>query len=349
MMAYPKWLRRAAMPVLHTAHQTGLYRLLAQAYAGCGVIFSFHRVVEPGYPRFHPHHMITAETLEALLGITTGLGWEAVSIDEVYQRLVEGRGKRRFACFTFDDGFADTLLLALPVFRKRQIPLCVNISSGMIERRFFYWWGANHELVSRNDRIELPPFEGAPARVLASGDFTEKQRAFQVMGELCHCWGDAFFPMLREIYARHGVDPDETLDRDALTISQARQLAREPLVTIGAHCVTHRCLARMGEPEARAEIEESRRALERHLEIEVRHLAYPFGRADSCGSREFEMARRAGFRTAVTTRPGNIFPAHRDYTICLPRRPVPIRPVQTWNALYGVESLLRREPRFQTE
>ena len=35
--------------------------------------------------------------------------------------------------------------------------------------------------------------------------------------------------------------------------------------------------------------------------------------------REFAMARELGFKTAVTTRPGVLFPEHRDYLMALPR------------------------------
>ena len=50
-----------------------------------------------------------------------------------------------------------------------------------------------------------------------------------------------------------------------------------------------------------------------------RHLAYPVGDESSAGPREFELARATGFETAVTTRPGVLFAAHRQHLTALPR------------------------------
>jgi peptidoglycan/xylan/chitin deacetylase (PgdA/CDA1 family) len=66
-------------------------------------------------------------------------------------------------------------------------------------------------------------------------------------------------------------------------------------------------------------MQRSKRRIEEALGAPVRHFAYPVGDPTSAGPREFAMAREAGFASAVTTRPGMIFPAHRDYPAALPR------------------------------
>jgi hypothetical protein len=43
------------------------------------------------------------------------------------------------------------------------------------------------------------------------------------------------------------------------------------------------------------------------------------GDATSGGAREFRIDAELGFKTAVTTRPGVRFKAHRDYRTALPR------------------------------
>jgi peptidoglycan/xylan/chitin deacetylase (PgdA/CDA1 family) len=51
----------------------------------------------------------------------------------------------------------------------------------------------------------------------------------------------------------------------------------------------------------------------------VVHLAYPYGDKIAAGSREFTLAQAAGFKTAVTTRPGMIFPESAGHLTALPR------------------------------
>jgi peptidoglycan/xylan/chitin deacetylase (PgdA/CDA1 family) len=63
----------------------------------------------------------------------------------------------------------------------------------------------------------------------------------------------------------------------------------------------------------------SRARIEDALQRPVVDLAYPYGDRAAAAAREFALARRAGFKTAVTTRPGMIFPKSADHLTALPR------------------------------
>jgi peptidoglycan/xylan/chitin deacetylase (PgdA/CDA1 family) len=101
--------------------------------------------------------------------------------------------------------------------------------------------------------------------------------------------------------------------------NEIRELAADPLVTIGAHTVNHIMLGKAAEAAARFELKASRDAIEAALGAEVRHLAYPYGGRDLVGPREFRLASELGYRTAVTTRPGVLFPEHDQHLTALPR------------------------------
>ncbi|WP_204320115.1 hypothetical protein, partial [Klebsiella oxytoca] len=47
--------------------------------------------------------------------------------------------------------------------------------------------------------------------------------------------------------------------------------------------------------------------------------AYPYGDKFAAGPREFALAGAAGFKTAVTTRPGMIYPESADHMTALQR------------------------------
>jgi peptidoglycan/xylan/chitin deacetylase (PgdA/CDA1 family) len=96
-------------------------------------------------------------------------------------------------------------------------------------------------------------------------------------------------------------------------------LAADPLVTIGAHTVNHVMLAKVAEKSARSEMEMSRSVIAAALGRSPDHLSYPVGDPTSAGPREFRLASELGFKTAVTTRPGVIFPEHRAHLTALPR------------------------------
>ena len=49
------------------------------------------------------------------------------------------------------------------------------------------------------------------------------------------------------------------------------------------------------------------------------HFSFPYGDETAARARDFALAKEAGFKTAVTTRKGVLFPAHRRYLTALPR------------------------------
>lgn len=338
----------AASAGKHIVSQAGASSLglrMLESHMGAGVIFMLHRVVDPDRPILYPQYMIDTRMLDDTLRITRELGWEIVSIDEVHRRLTEldFRG-RRFACFTADDGYSDNLTAALPVFRRHDAPFTVYPCTAVLDRSLDYWWGALEEVVLQNNRIELPQEGLDGARVFACRTLEEKSRVLGILDAMCHLHGSS---IMQRMWDRYCVDPHALLDRDALTIEQARQLARDPLVTIGAHSMSHRRLSQLSDDECRQELAESRAKLENWLGIQVQHLAYPFGAADSCGTREFTFASELGYKTAVTTRRGNLFAAHAGHLTSLPRRGAATNPRQLRNALNGLESYFARTSRFQ--
>ena len=62
--------------------------------------------------------------------------------DEVHQRLVAGNFSRRFACFTFDDGYRDNRDFALSVMREFEAPFTVYVASDFAQGTGRLWWVA---------------------------------------------------------------------------------------------------------------------------------------------------------------------------------------------------------------
>jgi peptidoglycan/xylan/chitin deacetylase (PgdA/CDA1 family) len=328
-------------------YRLGLYHLAARRYAGLGVILMLHRVVKPGEAILDPGYCVSLDVLENVLQWVRHMGWEAVSISEAHRRLLEGRTQRRFVCFTFDDGYRDNLTLALPLFRSYQTPMLVALATSALDRTLFYWWGGLTELVMRESRIEAPATADTPALSLAAGNVAEKMAAYQTLDRFGHQFPATFLPMLRDLFDRYRIDLAGLVDRDFLSIAEARQLASDPLVTIASHSVTHRRLADLPEEDVRTELLESRRRLEEWTGRHIRHFTYPYGGPAACGRREFALAREAGYQVGLTTRRGSIFPEHAGACLGLPRQEIPLDHGRYCNRLFGVEAPLKGNPRLQ--
>src|SRR5690606_17487741 len=85
------------------------------------------------------------------------------------------------------------------------------------------------------------------------------------------------------------------------------------------HTRSHCHLTKSSESEAHEEIAASRERIAREIGLPVRHFAYPYGDRPAADNREFALTRALGFETAVTTRPGMLFPEHAGHLWALPR------------------------------
>jgi peptidoglycan/xylan/chitin deacetylase (PgdA/CDA1 family) len=302
--------------VLAALSYTGIDRLLAPVFGGVGSIVMLHRVAE-STSNVLGGLTISVALLDRFIRYVRRSGYDIVTLDDVYRGLQLGCRDRRFICFTFDDGYADNYALALPIFRRHGIPMTIYVASGFIDRSASYWWGALEQVLLRNDQVTIS--DGASSSIYALRTFAEKNAAYDALTARAHRDMHAFLPVLEDLFRRSKVNPVDVLDQAALTICQARELAAEPLVEIGAHGLTHRPLSHLAFDEARREIVESRAKLQDWLEAEVSHFAYPYGSPRDCGNREFVLTREAGFRTATTTRDGNVYARNQHDLFSLPR------------------------------
>lgn len=307
-------------PGLKVLYYSGAHRLIAPFSQGIGLIFMLHRVspVHPG--AFAPNRglMVTPDYLDSVLRDVAAAGLDIVSLDEAHQRIRSGGRARRFACFTLDDGYRDNLEYAYPVFRRHDAPFAIYVPSDFPDGKGELWWVALEEVIGSNDEIRFVAAGGADPVPAATDD--EKNEAFaRLYGSLRHRDQFAQRDLISQLCADHGVDMGALCRKLIMTWNEIRQLASDPLVTIGAHTVAHYALARLPEETARKEMKLGADRIGEKLGSWPAHLSYPYGDRASAGPREFAIAAELGFKTAVTTRKGVIFPEHASHLTALPR------------------------------
>ena len=306
---------------LGALYLTGAHYLLRPIFAGVGAVFMLHHVRPRRDSEFQPnHHLeVAPEFLRATLAHLRSRGIDIITMDELHQRLVERNFSRRFACFTLDDGYRDNRDFALPVMREFEAPLTVYVASDFAQGVGRLWWIALEMVIARTSSIEVGI--GDVATRLDTSTPAAKQAAFDRL----HDWlrGLPSEPDIRReigaLCARHGVDEAAVCRELCMSWDELKPFAGDPLVSIGAHTITHCNLARQTEAIASHEMAISRARIESALQRPVVHLAYPYGDKVAAGAREFALAQAAGFKTAVTTRPGMIFPESADHLTALPR------------------------------
>jgi len=314
------WRDRAIDAGMGLFAASGVHRLAAPYTRGLGAILMFHRVRPRRDETFAPNAglEITPQFLDALLGDLPRRGFDIISLDEALARLRAGASPRPFAVLTFDDGYRDLAEYALPVLERHGAPFTAYVTSGFADGSARLWWVELEAAIRRLDRIDI---------VAAGSRFTgpcateaQKAETHAALYWRLRAGGEAeLLRVALHLCAEAGVDGQRFSGELCLGWDGVEALARHPLATIGAHSVTHARLAQLDLDAALREMTESRAALEQRLGAPVRHFCYPVGDPTSAGQREFDLAAELGFASAVTTRPGMIFPDHRSRLTALPR------------------------------
>lgn len=310
-------LLKAALSALHF---TGVDGALGRLSKGAGVIFTLHHVHPQQPDEFEPNKIlkVTPDFLEEVIKIVIDRGFDVLSLDEVEQRLSEGDVDRPFASFTFDDGYRDNKQYAYPIFHRYGLPFAIYVPSDFPDGRGDLWWLKLEKAISALDTVEVK-MHGAYRR-FECRTAVQKEVAYDEI-----YWWLRSIPevdaraMVSDLCHLHGIDLSNLCRDLVMNWDEIRDLARDPIVTIGAHTRRHFAVAKLSAAEARLEIEEGVRRVEAELGRECRHFSFPYGDATSAGPRDFEIARELGLKTAVTTQKGLIHARHGKALTSLPR------------------------------
>ncbi|HLL27507.1 MAG TPA: polysaccharide deacetylase family protein [Xanthobacteraceae bacterium] len=306
---------------LEALYFSGAHHVLRPLYGGVGAIFTLHHVRPRLQAHFQPNRLLEIEPafLERVIVRLRERGVDLVSIDEMRRRLVERDFSRHFVALTFDDGYRDNLEFALPILERYQAPFALFVATSFPDRLGELWWVALERVVAKAERIVVEI--NGEERFFYCERTAKKYEVYAQLYWWLRSLDDEkrMRGIVRDLCRRYGVDFFAPCREFCMTWPEIAEMAKSALATIGAHTVNHPMLAKCTLAEARAEMQRSREVIEAALGQPCRHFAFPVGDKTSAGPREFQLAVELGFATAVTTRPGVLYPEHRQHLTALPR------------------------------
>jgi len=313
-----KVVLRTGMEALYFS---GAHRWLGPLLGGVGAIVTLHHVRPPRADAFQPNRLleVSPEFLEDVIRGLRRANVDLIALDEMHRRLREQDFRRRSICFTFDDGYRDNLRYALPILKKYDVPFAIYIPTSFPDRAGELWWLSLEAVIARHSRIALV-MDGQDRRY----DCDSTEAKFELY-EHIYWWlrslesEDDLRRAVRDLASRYGVDNAAFCNELCMTWGEIGEIAADPLATIGAHTVNHVMLKKANDADMRNEMQQSAAVIEAALGKKPAHFSYPVGDRTSAGPREFRIAAELGFKTAVTTRPGVLFPEHAAHLTALPR------------------------------
>ena len=289
--------------------------------AGLGAIFTLHHV-RPHTPLpFEPnrHLEISPEFLDRTIREMKAEGRTFLTLEALPMRIAEARGRQqRFAAFTLDDGNRNNLEHALPVFERHGVPFTIFVAKGLSERTHTMWWETLAVMLGTHQSLVFDFGQGKERLDLADAD--AKQLAFDRFAAFVHQHDEMQAVSAIDALAEaHDIQPLEIVRSLVMDFRELRSLATHPLVSLGAHTVSHRALARLSTAEVAFEIRESAGYVAALTGVLPTTIAYPYGTREAVSLREGQIAASLGFEVGVTTRPGTVMETAAGSMTLLPR------------------------------
>jgi peptidoglycan/xylan/chitin deacetylase (PgdA/CDA1 family) len=298
---------------------SGVGRLMPSA-AGRGVIFTLHHVRPARGYDFEPngHLSVTPQFLDAAIVAGRQCGLHPVHLEELPELLADSSDRRKFMCFTLDDGCRDNAQFAAPVFRKHGVPYTMFITPGFVERSRTMWWETAEALTRAAASFNFDFGHGMETVPCSSRQ--EKFVAFERLAKFVESVDeDDAVAKIDQAAISAGVDPLGIVDHEIMTAAELRDLVKDPLARLGAHTVTHPNLSRVSDDRLRHELEQSAARVAAYSGRAPKSVCYPYGGRHAVGPRETKVAIETGFALGVTTQPGVLNSERPERLAELPR------------------------------
>ncbi|RZD17612.1 MAG: hypothetical protein EVG15_10260 [Candidatus Acididesulfobacter diazotrophicus] len=285
-------------------------------FSGIATIFILHRVHNFELGKLEPNEnlKVSPEFLEKFILELHSKHYEFISIDRLYDILINKINVKKQIVFTFDDGYKDNYEIAYKIFKKYNIPFTIYVTTSFSERNGFIWWHVLEDIIINNNEVKLS--NGQKFKCIT---YEEKVDVFMKIRKIImqHFKGNA--TELNNILNNYDINWNDRATELFLSKEQIEELSKDPIVTIGAHTVTHPLLVNLTYEEVFSEIYKSKKYLEYLIGREIKHFSFPFGGRHEVGKKEFDIIRKIGFNTTVVASRGNIYSWHRNKLYALNR------------------------------
>ncbi len=223
------------------------------------------------------------------------------------------------AALTLDDGYASNLHLLLPVLREHEMPATIFVTAGLIGTRDRIWPSEVRRCV-RATTLSSAHLSFVP-HLVHLGETSDREAVAELVVSAAKTTSLTPIQIVDEVREVLQVQPKPCGDDERmLTRDELAELAADPLITIGAHTVSHPILANLPFDEAVREIDESREALASAIGYRPEFLAYPNGEPTDYTPQIMEYLRDSGWKAAFTTEPRRVRPTDNPFS--LPRIPI---------------------------
>jgi peptidoglycan/xylan/chitin deacetylase (PgdA/CDA1 family) len=221
------------------------------------------------------------------------------------------RSLRRRVVVTFDDGYADNVLDAMPILQAYQVPATFFVTAGLVDSEPEQWsdelervvlWG---EPRSRHLEVHI---DGRSVLLDMGSERARERSHWAIYHRLRPLRTGAIEDVLQQLRPQVDAPARDRASARFMTSDELARAASGEVITIGAHGLTHQLLASLSAEEQQDEIVTSRRRLQSLTGQSIDTFAYPFGGPDTFDDTTVRLVTDAGFRLACAGWSGLVRP-----------------------------------------
>ncbi len=232
--------------------------------------------------------------------------YKVLTVDEFHLYLKNNKKfPRNSILITFDDGYADNYIEALPILEKYNLQALFYIATGTLNTANEFWWDAVERIVLLSESFpdrEYMLLGNKKYLIQNLNDSLKLELYNSILANLRIMKSDARDKIIRELAIIFNSTKQRASHR-ALTFDELKKMNQSKSAVIGAHTNLHPSLASLSYDEQMEEINLSKRLLEKILESNIIHFSYPFGTAKDYNSNTLSIVNKLGFELAAANYP----------------------------------------------
>lgn len=218
-----------------------------------------------------------------------------LSLSDAIVMMDEGTLPDNAICVTFDDGYADNAVHALPILQRYEVPASVFVSTGYLNGGRMWNDTVIEALRLQQDTLDLTSLglEVYPCDTPAN----RKDAAHSILKAIKHK-----APNERQRIVDALVERSPPLPHDLMMTDEQVRLLDKANIEIGGHTISHPILANLTIDQVQCEIADGKAELERILDKSIRYFAYPNGKPGQDYLPEhIPLVKAAGYQLALAT------------------------------------------------
>ena len=236
--------------------------------------------------------------------------FNVLSLGDALDKLQTNQLPSRAVSITFDDGYADNFLNALPILKRYNLKATFFIASGYLNGGIMW----NDKIIEgvrciASEKLNLHNLGLEEFDV--SNKAKKEKSAQQIINKVKHFDSDKRQEVADFIMSKVDQMPTDIM----MTEEQLIQLHKAGM-EIGGHTVSHPIMAKLDEQSVKQELKNNKLKLEQLLKITIRFFAYPNGKPGTDYKPEqIEQVKAQGYEAAVSTQWGAASPQSDLYQL----------------------------------